>query len=177
MEIKAKCKFDLDSVRALTHLWMYKKADPKKRMRFWTISHAILLAIVILEIIVFDTDLILFVLLGIVIMMYLLQCYWYFVLPKIRYNAMAKMKEAENEYIFCDNIFKAFTKSDEYIGEAEIEYSLFVRVYETSKYFFLYQTNNQVFIVDKSTIEGGTAEDIRNKLLSYVGGRYLVCNY
>ena len=35
MEIKAKCKYDLDSVKALTHLTMYKKADLRKRLIFW----------------------------------------------------------------------------------------------------------------------------------------------
>ena len=33
MEIRAKCKYDLDSVKALTHLTMYKKADPKKKIK------------------------------------------------------------------------------------------------------------------------------------------------
>ncbi len=177
MEIKAKCKFDFDSIKALTRLLMFKKVDPKKQMIFWTIAYAILLAVVVLEIIIFDGDLILFVLLGLIIFMYLLGYYLYFVLPKIRYKALSKMKEAENKYIFCDNVIKAFTKSAEYNGEAEIEYSLFVKVYETSKYFFLYQTNNQVFIVDKFTIEGGNAEDIRNKLSYFVKDKYIICKY
>ena len=48
---------------------------------------------------------------------------------------------------------------------------------ETSKYFFIYPTNSQVFIVDKSTIVGGAAEDIRNKLSSFVGNKYIICKY
>ena len=87
------------------------------------------------------------------------------------------MKDAENEYIFCDNVLKTFTKSQEYNGEAKFEYSLFVKVYETSKYFFMYQTNNQVLIVDKSTIEGGTVEEIRNKLSAFVKDKYILCKY
>lgn len=87
------------------------------------------------------------------------------------------MKDAENEYIFCDNSLKTFTKSETYNGEAEIEYSIFVKVYETSDYFFLYQNNNQVFLVDKSTIEGGRIDDIRNKLSSFVKDKYIVCKY
>ena len=72
---------------------------------------------------------------------------------------------------------KVFTKSEEYNGEAEIEYSVFIKIYETSKYFFLYQTNNQVFLVDKSTIEGGSVEGIRNKLSSFVKDKYFICKY
>ena len=87
------------------------------------------------------------------------------------------MQNADNQYIFCDDVLKAFTKSREYNGESEIAYSLFVKVYETSKYLFLYQTNNQVFIVDKNTIEGGTVEEIRNKLSAFVTNKYIVCKY
>ncbi len=58
-----------------------------------------------------------------------------------------------------------------------MEYSLFTKVYETSDYFFLYQTNNQVFLVDKSTVEGGSVDDIRNKLSSFVKDKYYICKY
>ena len=176
MEIKAKCKFDFDSIRALTHLSLFKKANPKKRFLTWSIISAILTVVIIFEIIVFS-DAMLIELLCVAGVLFLLECYLYFLLPKIRYKALAKMKDAENEYIFCDNVLKTFTKSQEYNGEAEIEYSLFEKVYETTNYLFLYQTNNQVFIVDKSTIEGGTVEEIRNKLSAFVKNKYIVCKY
>ena len=87
------------------------------------------------------------------------------------------MKDIENNYLFNDNVLKVSSKSEEYSGEAEIEYSLFTKVYETSAYFFLFQTNNQAFIIDKSTIEGGSADDIRNKLTSFVKDKYFICKY
>ena len=76
-----------------------------------------------------------------------------------------------------DDVLKTFTKSQEYNGEAAIEYSLFVKVYETSKYFFLFSTHNNVYPVDKSTIEGGSAEDIRAKLSPLLGKKYILCKY
>lgn len=176
MEIRAKCKYDYDSVKALTHLSLFKKANPKKRFLTWSIISAILVVIIIFEMIVFS-DAMLVELLCVVIILFLLECYLYFLLPKIRYKALAKMKEVENEYIFFDNVLKTFTKSQEYNGEAEIEYTLFARVYETTKHLFLYQTNNQVFIVDKSTIDGGTIEDVRNKLTAFVKDKYIICKY
>ena len=175
MEIKAKCKFDLESIRALTHLSLFKKANPKKRFLTWSIISGILAVIIILEMIIFS-DAMLIELLCVAVILFLL-CYLYFLLPKIRYKALAKMKDVENEYIFCDNVLKTFTKSQEYNGEAEIEYSLFVKVYETSRYLFLYQTNNQVFIVDKFSIENGTVEDIRNKLSAFAKDKYIICKY
>ena len=177
MQIKAKCKYDLDSVKALTHLTMYKKADPRKRLIFWSTAFAILFIIIILEIIAFGFDTILAVLLGVEIFGLLLMYFWYFIIPKIQYKSLAKMQNVENEYIFYDDVLKTFTKSQEYNGEAQIEYSLFVKVYETSRYLFLYQTNNQVFVVDKSTVEGGTVEEIKNKLSTFVKDKYIICKY
>ena len=87
------------------------------------------------------------------------------------------MRHVENQYIFCDHEVKVFSKSQEYNSEAVIQYSLFVKVYETTKYWFLYQTNYHIFIVDKATVEGGTAEDIRNKLSAYVKNKYVICKY
>ncbi|MBE7057031.1 MAG: YcxB family protein [Ruminococcaceae bacterium] len=176
MEIKAKCKFDFESIRALTHLSLFKKANPKKRFLIWSIISTIVVVVIILEMIVFS-DAMLIALLCVAVVLFLLECYLYFLLPKIKYKALAKMKDAENQYIFCDNVLKAFTKSQEYSGEAEIEYSLFVRAYETTKYLFLYQTNNQAFIIDKNTIEGGIFEDIRKKLSAYVKDKYVICKY
>ena len=176
MEIKASCKFDYDSIRALTHLWSFKKVNPKKSFLTWSIITAILACVIIAEMIFFS-DAMLIQLLCLAFGLFLFECYLYFLLPKIRYKALAKMKETENEYVFCDDVLRAYTKSQEYNGEAVIEYSLFVKVYETSKYFFLYQTNNQVFIVDKNTIEGGTAEQIRSRLSAVEGIKYTLCNY
>ena len=41
----------------------------------------------------------------------------------------------------------------------------------------MFQTKNQVLLVDKNTIEGGTVEDIRNKLTTYVKDKYIICKY
>ena len=100
--------------------------------------------------------------------------YLYFILPKIRYKALVKMKGTENEYTFCEDVIKIVTTNNDYNGTAEINYSLLVKVCETSKYFFLFQTKNQVLVVDKSTIENGTADDVKNKLISYVRDKYTV---
>jgi len=176
MEIKAMCKFDFESIRALTHLSLFKKANPKKMFLTWSIVLTILAVIIALEMIIFP-DAMLIELLCVAILVFLLECYLYFLLPKIRYKALARMINTENEYIFCDDVFKTFTKNKEYSGEAEIEYSMIVKVYETSKYFFLYQTSNQVFIVAKNTIEDGTVEEIRDKLSAFVKDKYILCKY
>ena len=176
MEIKAKCKYNFDCIKATTHLSLYKRKNPQKSFVVWSIISAILALIIIFKLIMFF-DPIWIKLLCLEFALFLLSCYLYFILPKIRYKAMAKMKNIENEYVFCDDVVKIYSRSAEYNGEAMIEYPLFVKAYETSRYFFLFQSNNQVFAVDKSFIEGGSAEDIRNKLAARIKGKYVVCKY
>ena len=177
MKIKASCQFDFETVKALTYLTMFKKGNPKKRMVSLNVLFSVLLVITILEIIMFgiDMSLILVAIASVIVISW--NAYMWFCYPKVRYNALAKMKQIQNEYNFTDEKIFVNTTGAEYNGEAEIEYSLFVKVYETTKYLLLYQTNNQVFIVDKSTIEGGTIEEIRNKLSSFVKDKYIICKY
>ena len=87
------------------------------------------------------------------------------------------MQGVVNEYIFGDSKLKVYSKGEQYNAETEVEYSLFVNVYETSKYFFLYQTQNQVYVIDKYTIEGGSAEDIKSKIIPFLRDKYIVCKY
>ena len=62
-------------------------------------------------------------------------------------------------------------------GESRVEYPVFVKVFETSRYFFLFQTKNQVYPVDKSSLESGCADEIRNKLKEFVKNQYKICKY
>lgn len=101
----------------------------------------------------------------------------YFLLPKIRYNSFARMKDITNEYTFCDEVLMITTKAAEYNGQGEIKYSLIVKVYETTKYFFIFQNKSQVLMIDKSTIVGGTADEIREKIQGAMSRKYIVCNY
>ena len=81
---------------------------------FWTGAFALIFGIIVLEIILFGVDTILLVLLGLVIIWLLVLYFWYFFIPKIQYKSLSKMKDIQNEYIFCNDELKAFTKSVEY---------------------------------------------------------------
>lgn len=177
MEIKAKCKFDLDSIKALTHVSTYKKSNPKKTVLARAIFCSVLLLAATVQLALFGFRSILILLIALDLLIVAIDAFMYWGLPRIQYKAFVKLKDAENDYIFTNDVLKVTTKGEIYSGEAEIGYSLFTRVYETSKYFFLFQANNQAFLIDKSTIEGGSAEDIREKLSSYVGSKYTLCKY
>lgn len=177
MEIKARCKFDKESIKALTHLSSYKKFNPEKTVITRAVLCLVLMLLLVAELIEFDFNIIPIILIIVLILIIVIDCFMYFVLPVIQYKSLAKTKESVNEYIFCDKSFNIKTQSEEHIGETKIEYSMIWKAYETSRYFFVYLTKNQVFIIDKSTVEGGAAEDIRNKLVEFLNDKYITCKY
>ena len=87
------------------------------------------------------------------------------------------MKDTENEYVFGEDFFLVSSANQVFQSQGRVDYSLLACAYETSEYFFLYQTKNQVFVVDKSTVEGGTALDIRNKISATLEKKYILCKY
>lgn len=177
MKINASCVFDLDSTKALIRLGMFQKHDPKKRMIFWGIIYTVLAIVLVLQDVVIGLNGELISYLGILLFAELLVCYSYFLVPRIRYKAMANMKGTVNQYCFLDDSLEVTSNNGSYGGKAELQYTMLVKSMETSKYFFLYQTKNQIYIVDKSTISGGTAEDIRNKLISVLDNKHIICKY
>ena len=177
MEIRAKCTFDRQALRALMHLTMFKKASPVKRLIFWSCCFAILFAVILLEMILFGADTVLLCLMGVELVGIGLIYFSYFAIPEIQYRSLAKMRETVNRYVFGEDDVRVYTSGQALQGESKLEYTLFVKAYETTKYLFLYQTGNQVYIVEKATLEGGTAEELRGKFLPYLENKYVICNY
>ena len=174
MEITAKCVYDLKSVQAMQRLQMFKKADPKKAMILWSSLYGVFV-LLLLSMAISGYEKVI-MLLALLVAVWLEACYFYFLFPKQRYKAQGKLKDAENTYTFGENSVHIVSQAEQYTGEAQVEYGLFIKVYETSEYFFVFQTKSQVFLVDKSTIQGGTAEDIRNRLSGAVK-KYVICKY
>lgn len=170
MEIRAKCIFDFDSVSALSRLSMYRRLKPKRGfIIIASFSQFSLLASLIL---VHSRSL---AVISLAILLFI--SFMHFAYPRIQFRALKKLQYMENEYIFLDDHIEVLSKSAEYTGTAELKYSLIPKAAENSRYFFIYQSGNAVFIVDKTTIIGGSAADIRDKLLSHVGKNYMLCKY
>ena len=106
-----------------------------------------------------------------------LRFFLYFVLPKKQYEAMGNMQNAVNHYVFDDETITVKTVTDQYNGEAIINYSALVKAYETQKYIFFYQIDNSAYIVDKSSVSGGSADELKAKLVSFIGDKYCICKY
>lgn len=87
------------------------------------------------------------------------------------------MQNLVNEYVFCDDKIYVSAENEVYKENTEIKYELIEKTIETKKYIFIYQTMSQALIVDKHTITNGTVDDLRRKLIFYVGEKYRIYNY
>ena len=98
-------------------------------------------------------------------------------MPKIQYNATAKLSDIHNSYIFKDDEFHIFSSKEGYSGAGSLKYNMIFRVMETKEFLFIFQNKSQVYVVDKSTIEGGSWIDVRNKIEPLLGKKYIICRY
>ena len=176
MEVKAKCKYDYEAIKALTRLLFSGKRNPKTIFAVNLILQAAVLILIIIKAI-YSSNNKEWLFFAIWLLLVIITVYCYYILPRIRYNALAKLKNTENDFVFCDSFMKIISNGFGLSGQTEIQYSTLVKVYETSKYFFVYQMKNSVIIVDKSTVTDGLPEDIRNRLQAFLGDKYYICKY
>lgn len=99
-----------------------------------------------------------------------------FLLLKSIEKSLSQYIGMRQEFVFADYEMSETTSSEKFNGTSRLKYSAVHKVMETSKYFFVYQTDNSVYIVDKSTLSGGTVEELRAKLSPAVK-KYVVCKY
>lgn len=97
-----------------------------------------------------------------------------FYLPKISYKQLGKLKDVLNEYSFTDGEFTVATRLDGMDSVAKYSYDLIEKAIETPEFFFVYQTKRTAFPVDKATIEGGKADELKEKLMKTLGKKYTV---
>lgn len=103
--------------------------------------------------------------------------YSYFILPYIQYRSLGNLKDAVNAFTFSDDGFMVVGKTPGNCGESEISYTMVEQVIESTKYFFIFHTKNQAFVVEKSTFSGGTPEELRDKLSVLLGKKYYINKY
>ncbi len=188
MQIKASVQHSFETAKALAYIVAFKKYNPKKRFILLTVLRLVLLIVGVFELSLLwyleaadgTVSVFTWLLLCLVVFVFIsfVSLLWtYYCLPKIQYNSMVKMKNFRDEYFFSDETLTDIVTDEEYNEKTEIRYSMLFMVYETSKYFFIFRNKTQAYLVDKSTIEGGSAEDIRNKLSGILKDKYIICKY
>lgn len=134
-------------------------------------------AIIVSGLIIFGNSIFLVILLAVFVIVILLQIYMYFGLPKIRYKSVDKFVNLQNNFIYTEKNMIVSSDMGDYSGTTNIEYSILFKVMETSEYFFVFIQKQQVFLVDKSTVQGGTIEDVREVIKNALGKQYIICKY
>lgn len=180
MEIKASCVYDFKAVKSLTHASIYKKTKPSKLIIWLLVLVIILIALSIFCIITADTPeeaSTFYYSCGSFVVCFLVFLYLHFFFPKIQYKRLSQFKDIENQYLFTDTGISQISTNSNYDGTSQIDYSMIFKVMETSEYLFVFINKMQAWVVDKSTIENGNVEDIRNLLKGYLGRKYIICNY
>lgn len=175
MEIKASGKLSYDGIKYLIHTNMFKKLNPKVGMTLFSVPCLLAFLYYLLCSIKFSS-LYLPTASYLFLILYLL-CLVYFFLPMVRYKKLSKFKDAVNEYTFYDDKICICSQNDLYKSSAEMKYELIERVIETRKYLFIFKDKAQAYMVEKNTITNGTIDDLRRKLIFYVGDKYRIYNY
>jgi len=189
MNIRAKIKYDFEAAKALAYVSVFKKYNPKKRFLFLTCTRVFLLFVYALLWLCFqylevkygvenswELFCVFFMLFGLVLIWSGIWAYCFF--PKKQYESQGHTKDRNEEYQFLDESFVNSSDGEELMERSLIRYTVLFNVYETDRYLFLFRSKTQAYLVDKRTVEGGTCEELREKLKSYVGeNNYIRCNW
>ncbi len=176
MNIHAKCTYDSNAVRDLTHISIFKKMNPKINLLIYAIVFATVLAAHLIVFYAFDFHELAYLTVFTFVFL-LLKLDQYLLLPRRMYRGMKNMKDAENSYTFMAENFTVTSGTESYSGQSSMVYSGLVKVYETNRYLFLFQTNRQAYIVDKESMDEKSAEALRGRLMPYFGKKYYICNF
>lgn len=177
MQITARSKYDLEAVTSLCRLRMFRKSNPQSCFILWIAIFSLLLLLLIVTGIFANDFSALWSEIPLFSLLFLWFFFFYFAFPRIQYKNLSQFADIDNTFVFTDDRLYFSSANQTYSDSSTMAYTMIYRVYETSAYFFIYQNRTQCIIVDKSTLQGGTAFDIRYVLSSYLGKKYVLCRY
>lgn len=167
MEIKGKSRYDWQSIKKCNNFNFFKR-------RKWLSILLVLVYVLsgigfIFENFTdnFDGNSIERLILLVLVTLWL--TFLWFILPKIRYNKNKLIHNMENEFVFNEDAFTTYQHGSSSDGNNTIKYSALWKVFETKDFFYIHLTKNQVYMVEKATLEGGSAYDLRELLIKNVG--------
>lgn len=93
-----------------------------------------------------------------------------------QYKTFYKLQNTHYYFLFRDNDFtlSAQAPNGVYTGQSIYNYNIIYQVIEHKNYLLIYITKAQALIVDKRTIENGTMDNIRCKLMPLLGKKYKI---
>ncbi len=178
MEIKASCLYDLKTITALTRASLSKgKTNPIVFLVLWcvvTVLYIVASFLVQEPLYAIIATRILTIFIAATTLRVL---YYYFLLPKKQYKAMANTQNTQNTFVFEEDKFSVSSSNKSLDEKGVFNYDVLLKVKETKEYLILYIRKNTAFVVDKSTFENGTSEDLQKTLKPMLGKKYIICNY
>ncbi|MBR2933096.1 MAG: YcxB family protein [Clostridia bacterium] len=93
-------------------------------------------------------------------------------------NKTMSVMSAETKEVFefdYDFVKITQTKGDNFKAVTQTDFSYFYKVFETKTQYFLYISNMQVHVVNKSGITQGTIEEFNEILSSSLGSKFKPC--
>ena len=177
MEIKASSKYDWETVKKFCYFTVFTRFKINIIYFALLILHMLLTLLPVLPDIIdysqtygFSFDMIDD---GVIFYGTFAICWLLFILflPKIRYGKRNAKQNAENEYVFTDEKIQFVQDVTDVKKSMSIKYNAVYRVYETKEFFYMYLYTNKMeaYIIDKSTIAGGTSTDLRMLLVQKTG--------
>lgn len=167
MEIKASSKYDWETIKKFNNFNNYIRFKALKIVVL--ISNIVLVAMAVLLCVMnaFTADLI-----GKFALVLFVDAFFVFtnhVYPKIQYNKSKLLHGMVNEFTFGDDAMLLEQNGENANNTETMKYSAIWKVYEAKDNIYIYINPNQSYIVDKSTIVGGTVADLRAFLMEKVG--------
>ncbi len=173
MEIKASSKYDWETIKKFNkfHNFTRTKALNIGLIILDVVCVLLFLLAAAINILDFETIMIYVLLLFVNIMLVFVR----FILPKIQYKQNKMLHGVVNEATFKDNEMSIEQRGENVCGATTVKYDAVWRVYEIKDFIYIYVNSRQAYIVDKATVTGGTAADLRMFLMKTVGmGKYKV---
>lgn len=181
MEIKAKGKLDQQSVSALSWFGIFKKYEPRKGIIALCIVQMIPTIYTCIRLLILtrvekssDPQQMFLAILPLLISTIVLSTP--IRIPAFNFKKLGKLQNASCEYTFYDSSFTAVLRCLAGTKNYSIRYSELTKVGESSKHFFIFRGKDS-FVVDKSTLENGTAEHLRHRFSTFENIKYTICNY
>lgn len=174
MEIHAKCKADLRAAKAAV-----KELGRTKRIVFTAIYSALVLYaayyVLTIDVMVYKraTDNTVWFVFALVMLIAFIVLT--LTEPRRAYNRLGKRRDKEQNFTFRDDDFDAYITEPGLDTRTTISYDCLERVIETPEFLFLLYSKRTGAQVDKATLEGGTAEQLAERLRAAVPeGKYTV---
>lgn len=87
------------------------------------------------------------------------------VYPRCIYRRPWK-QDRDKKHIFRYSFFDTYYEEKYSSQKCVVKYTDIYKVFETGQYFYIYRDKDTVSVLDKSDIQGGSPEDVKEKLIS-----------